>query len=721
MAIIYSYPKVTTPLATDVLVLTDTTLKAGKRKNNTKSLALSDLASFVISSTSAITGSGTINTIPMFTPTGVKIGDSIITQAASGQGVTVTGQLDVTQDFNATGNAILGTAEVTGSTQLNGTLTVEGVTTFNADVECNNNVTVQGVFAADGNSVFSGSVTIDEQLIDGTGSSGTAGQVLSSTGTGVEWISDGGGSVTGTGTTNTLPIWTDGPNGDIGDSQLRQLGPNGSGLYQLRLENADRFIINKPSSVISGDPAFQVAQDGDPKVEFGWDDDGGGYGFLYNYAGLGWRFGAIGNNPELEITTTAGSEGVTITNNLTINGSTTTAGDLSVESGLVDGDSNYGTAGQVLSTTGTGVEWINSPDANTTYNLSGAVSGATNFAIALSGSDGTLDKVLLKAGTNITLTDDGSNGVTIDAGGSVTSVGITETGNALTITGSPVTSAGNINIAGAGTASQVILGDLTLTDLPVGTVKGTGTANFVSKWLDSDTIQDSIIFDNGTNVGIGLTNPLVPLDVAGKIRSTDDNSSDYLEMFVDSLGGGDSYIKTSNFDLYLVPETGKLLIQGDTFGAGANGSVEVYDANNVAVKVKLDSSGDSYLNGGNVGIGTTSPATKLHVSGGKIRVDDTERIEFGAGGVAINNDAAGRMYYNAPLGYYWQAGSGYKMVLLNSGNVGIGTTSPASKLEVDGGDIEVDDSASGLILRSPDGTRYRVTVANGGTLSVAAV
>jgi len=37
------------------------------------------------------------------------------------------------------------------------------------------------------------------------------------------------------------------------------------------------------------------------------------------------------------------------------------------------------------------------------------------------------------------------------------------------------------------------------------------------------------------------------------------------------------------------------------------------------------------------------------------------------------------------------------------------------------GDIEVENSANGLILESPDGTRYRVTVANGGTLSVAAV
>jgi len=56
-----------------------------------------------------------------------------------------------------------------------------------------------------------------------------------------------------------------------------------------------------------------------------------------------------------------------------------------------------------------------------------------------------------------------------------------------------------------------------------------------------------------------------------------------------------------------------------------------------------------------------------------------------------------------------------------SGNVGIGTTSPGSKLEVQGGDIEVDDSASGLILKSPDGTRYRITLANGGTLTVTAV
>jgi len=54
-------------------------------------------------------------------------------------------------------------------------------------------------------------------------------------------------------------------------------------------------------------------------------------------------------------------------------------------------------------------------------------------------------------------------------------------------------------------------------------------------------------------------------------------------------------------------------------------------------------------------------------------------------------------------------------------NVGIGVTSPSSKLEVDGGDIEIDDAASGLILRSPNGTRYRIKVDNSGNLSTTAV
>jgi hypothetical protein len=57
----------------------------------------------------------------------------------------------------------------------------------------------------------------------------------------------------------------------------------------------------------------------------------------------------------------------------------------------------------------------------------------------------------------------------------------------------------------------------------------------------------------------------------------------------------------------------------------------------------------------------------------------------------------------------------------SNGNVGIGTTSPASKLTVTGGDIEVTDSASGIILKSPNGTRWRIIIDDSGELTTTAL
>lgn len=52
----------------------------------------------------------------------------------------------------------------------------------------------------------------------------------------------------------------------------------------------------------------------------------------------------------------------------------------------------------------------------------------------------------------------------------------------------------------------------------------------------------------------------------------------------------------------------------------------------------------------------------------------------------------------------------------NSGNIGIGTNSTPSKLTIGGGDINIQDVGSGIILKSPDGSCWRVTIDNNGNL-----
>ena len=62
-----------------------------------------------------------------------------------------------------------------------------------------------------------------------------------------------------------------------------------------------------------------------------------------------------------------------------------------------------------------------------------------------------------------------------------------------------------------------------------------------------------------------------------------------------------------------------------------------------------------------------------------------------------------------------------KVIITNSGNVGISTTGPNSKLQVKDGDVYVETIGSGIILRSQDGSCFRVTVNNDGTFASAGV
>ena len=56
-----------------------------------------------------------------------------------------------------------------------------------------------------------------------------------------------------------------------------------------------------------------------------------------------------------------------------------------------------------------------------------------------------------------------------------------------------------------------------------------------------------------------------------------------------------------------------------------------------------------------------------------------------------------------------------KMIVNKQGNVGIGTSIPESKLTVSDGDIYLDNATNGVIMTSPNGSCFRMTVSDTGT------
>ena len=61
-----------------------------------------------------------------------------------------------------------------------------------------------------------------------------------------------------------------------------------------------------------------------------------------------------------------------------------------------------------------------------------------------------------------------------------------------------------------------------LAPLASGSLAGTGTTNYISKWSNSTNLTNSLIFDNGTSVGINTATPSASykLDVNGAVNAT---------------------------------------------------------------------------------------------------------------------------------------------------------------------------------------------------------
>jgi len=207
---------------------------------------------------------------------------------------------------------------------------------------------------------------------------------------------------------------------------------------------------------------------------------------------------------------------------------------------------------------------------------------------------------------------------------------------------------------------------------------------------------NNIFNNNAGNVGIGTSAPAKPLEVSGTggIQITNgSNGSSNNELFfsdngqIRSLDDYHRIVFNRSNDQMEFNELGKIIFK---------------TGNPLTERMRV--AGD-----GNVGIGTTNPGDKLSVAG-TITVDYNNQnngtvnniLRFGSGG-----DVTGIGSYRpgvSPVNYHgldFYTGGTKRMAIDVTGNVGIGTSTPAAKLDVEG-NVKIADGtqADGKVLTS---------------------
>jgi hypothetical protein len=297
----------------------------------------------------------------------------------------------------------------------------------------------------------------------------------------------------------------------------------------------------------------------------------------------------------------------------------------------------------------------------------------------------------------------------------------------------------NNNIEGTGIAFTSYNGGVVTTDGAIApgaaiTFKRTGTwstGDMIFKTRSGSNTLDPcvtrMVISSSGNVGIGTSNPSLRLDVTGDMRASTIRVNGNFPF------GGNPNIEGVHIGNYTSGRPGIELV-GATDGIidftliNSDHSGRIY-YNHGTNAMTLKTAGADQLhitNTGNVGIGTVSPADKLHVVGclnlqngeaGAAPLYTTNQITFGFLGNNHHRHAIRSRHkhddnVNNALDFYiWQMsdstnnGIGTRHVMtLNFTGVGIGTRSPTNALDVVGNAKVTGNISAGGIFSTANGT-----------------
>jgi hypothetical protein len=303
-----------------------------------------------------------------------------------------------------------------------------------------------------------------------------------------------------------------------------------------------------------------------------------------------------------------------------------------------------------------------------------SVTGTTTKTITLSQQDGgTVTATFSDLNTDAVSSVFGRTGAVTSTTGDYTTAQVTESGNfyytdARARAAISITTTGT---SGAATYSSTT-GSLNIPQYQAvltNPVTGTGTTNYLSKFASAGTLTNSLLFDNGTNVGIGTTDPSTLLHLRSSTPTLTITSGTTTGTTIGNKGNRLLLLSNSS----TVNNGGEIVFGATDASTHRWGAISGGITNNsfsgavgnILFATKETEAGTTLsermviTSSGNVGIGSITPNARLEVRGAGSTSATTALDVENSNGTSL-------------------------LTVRDDGNVGIGTTSPTYKLDVAG-------------------------------------